>query len=45
MKKLFEKPIVEMYKLSVTDVVYTSAGWNETPDDNNENNETPGGDL
>lgn len=42
MKKLFEKPIVEMYKLSVTDVVYTSVGWDENNDDTNEDNTTSG---
>lgn len=43
MKKLFEKPIVEMYKLSVTDVVYTSGGEPDIIPD--EGGETPGGDL
>lgn len=43
MKKLFEKPIVEMYKLSVTDVVYTSG---EEPDIiPGDGEETPGGNL
>ena len=42
MKKLFEKPIVEMYKLSVTDVVYTSFGWDEKNGDTNEDNTTSG---
>lgn len=43
MKKLFEKPIVEMYKLSVTDVVYTSGG--EPDIISGEGGETPGGNL